>query len=41
MKNIPAAIAVAVVFFSTINFAIAQTAKPGGREPMSSVTQRD
>jgi hypothetical protein len=31
MKNIPAAIVVTVVFFSTINFATAQTAKPGGR----------
>jgi hypothetical protein len=34
MKNIPAAIVVAVVAISTINFATAQTtptAKPGGR----------
>jgi hypothetical protein len=34
MKNIPAAMIVAIVVFSTINFATAQTsptAKPGGR----------
>jgi hypothetical protein len=31
MKNILAAIVVAVVSVSTINFATAQTAKPGGR----------
>jgi hypothetical protein len=31
MKNIPVAIVAAVVVVFTINFASAQTAKPGGR----------
>jgi hypothetical protein len=31
MKNITAAIVVTVTVFSTINFAFAQAAKPGGR----------